>query len=107
MNTADIRDTYHEQGFFWLIAVPVTAGVVGVSVLVAYRGDKMFDALNQSIKYLKKDPQAIAARLSPINSSPSKPVPARHSSFSSAIQLRGHDPKTGVQRSKTYPILDI
>jgi Mg2+ and Co2+ transporter CorA len=45
MNTADIRSTDRGQGYFWAIAVPVTAGIVFAAVLIAYHGDKLYDAV--------------------------------------------------------------
>jgi hypothetical protein len=49
MNTADIRNTDRGQGYFWAIAVPVTAGIVFAAVLLAYHGDKLYDAGLQTI----------------------------------------------------------
>jgi hypothetical protein len=48
MNTADIRNTDRSQGFFWAIAVPVTAGIVFAAVLLAYHGDKLYDRISQT-----------------------------------------------------------
>jgi hypothetical protein len=49
MNTADIRNMDRGQGYFWAIAVPVTAGIVFAAVLLAYHGDKLYDAILQAI----------------------------------------------------------
>jgi hypothetical protein len=55
MNTADIRNTNRGQGYFWAIAVPVTAGIVFAAVLLAYHGDKLYDeglqAIHQFVAY--------------------------------------------------------
>ncbi|KAF2193353.1 hypothetical protein K469DRAFT_551060 [Zopfia rhizophila CBS 207.26] len=60
MNTADIRNTNYTQGFFWAIALPVTASIVGISVLVAYQGDKLYDAAIKIFHHIKQDPQAMS-----------------------------------------------
>ncbi|KAI4636059.1 hypothetical protein J4E83_001013 [Alternaria metachromatica] len=49
MNTVDIRDMENTQGLFWAIAIPTTALIGGLSLLIAYRGTQMWDWLqNQS-----------------------------------------------------------
>jgi Na+/proline symporter len=54
MNTTDIRDTDRTQGFFWAIAIPVTAGIVFASVLLAYQGDKVYDAVAETVHKVKE-----------------------------------------------------
>jgi len=54
MNTADIRNTNKNQGFFWAIAVPLTAGIVFTAVLLAYHGDKLYDAVLQTVHQFKE-----------------------------------------------------
>jgi hypothetical protein len=49
MNTSDVRNTDRTQGFFWAIAIPVTASIVFAAVLLAYRGDKLYDAVVQAV----------------------------------------------------------
>ena len=49
MNTSDMRNTDKSQGFFWTIALPVTAGIVFAAVLLAYHGDKIYDTIVQTI----------------------------------------------------------
>jgi hypothetical protein len=49
MNTADIRNINKSQGLFWAIAVPVTAVIVLVAILLAYHGDKLYDRILQMI----------------------------------------------------------
>ncbi|KAL7625278.1 hypothetical protein AAE478_004494 [Parahypoxylon ruwenzoriense] len=39
MNTSDIRDMDNKSTFFWLIALPSTAGIVAVAFLYAYHWD--------------------------------------------------------------------
>jgi hypothetical protein len=39
MNTFDIRNMNNSQSTFWAVAVPVTIGVVALTVLAAYKGD--------------------------------------------------------------------
>lgn len=45
MNTADIRNLEQTQWIFWSAAVPVTAVVVGIAVLLAYKGDEIWKLL--------------------------------------------------------------
>jgi hypothetical protein len=54
MNMSDVRNTDQTQGFFWAIAIPVTAGIVFLAVLLAYRGDKLYDAIVQAVHQLKE-----------------------------------------------------
>ncbi|KAF7538824.1 hypothetical protein G7054_g2580 [Neopestalotiopsis clavispora] len=41
MNTVDIRDMDNSQALFWTIAIPVTAVILGLAALVAYKGDDL------------------------------------------------------------------
>ncbi|KAI9783672.1 MAG: hypothetical protein M1839_003520 [Geoglossum umbratile] len=41
MNTTDIRATGRGQGFFWAIALPLTVGVMGGALLVAFGREEM------------------------------------------------------------------
>jgi hypothetical protein len=52
MNTSDIRNTDRGQGYFWAIAVPVTLGIVFAAVLLAYHGDRLYDAFWQAVHTL-------------------------------------------------------
>ncbi|KAF1832236.1 hypothetical protein BDW02DRAFT_503407 [Decorospora gaudefroyi] len=54
MNMVDIRDTNRTQGFFWAIAVPVTAGIVFVAVMLAYHGDKLYDAVVLAVHQVRE-----------------------------------------------------
>lgn len=45
MNTADIRDMTNSQSTFWAVALPVTAGVVSLAILAAYKGDSLHEWL--------------------------------------------------------------
>ncbi|KAF2874298.1 hypothetical protein BDV95DRAFT_627032 [Massariosphaeria phaeospora] len=55
MNTADIRNTNKNQGFFWAIAIPITVTIVGTAVLLAYYGDKLYDATFEAFRKLRED----------------------------------------------------
>jgi len=46
MNTADIRDTESGQGDFWKVALPISAGVVGLTIIVAYYGEAIREWLS-------------------------------------------------------------
>jgi hypothetical protein len=48
MNTVDIRDMDSSQWIFWATALPVTATIGGVSLLLAYYGTQMRDSLHES-----------------------------------------------------------
>ncbi|EXF77050.1 hypothetical protein CFIO01_01697 [Colletotrichum fioriniae PJ7] len=39
MNTTDIRDTNYDQKIFWISALPVTFGVIGLAFLYGYKWD--------------------------------------------------------------------
>ncbi|OAL53758.1 hypothetical protein IQ07DRAFT_501866 [Pyrenochaeta sp. DS3sAY3a] len=54
MNTSDIRNTNRSQTFFWAIAIPVTAGIVFSAVLLAYHGDKLYDAVVQVVHEIRE-----------------------------------------------------
>jgi hypothetical protein len=54
MNMSDIRNTNSTQAFFWAIAIPVTAGIVFAAVLLAYRGDKLYDSVVQAMHEMKE-----------------------------------------------------
>lgn len=54
MNTSDIRDMERTQSFFWAISIPVTAAIVTSAVLLAYRGDKLYDAVQYAFDTTKE-----------------------------------------------------
>jgi hypothetical protein len=45
MNTTDIRDTNYSQSLFWIIALPVTALVLGITGIFVWEGDTIRDWL--------------------------------------------------------------
>ncbi|RLM01564.1 hypothetical protein CFD26_108727 [Aspergillus turcosus] len=53
MNTNDIRNMSNSQSTFWAVALPVTAVVVGLAVLAAYKGDSILEWLFDSRQRLK------------------------------------------------------
>ncbi|KAF1957180.1 hypothetical protein CC80DRAFT_491984 [Byssothecium circinans] len=55
MNTVDIRDTNRTQRFFWVIAVPVTASIVGIAVFIAYYGGQLYDMASIALQQLRED----------------------------------------------------
>jgi hypothetical protein len=63
MNTADIRNTDRGQGYFWAIAVPVTLGIVFAAVLLAYHGDKLYDAFWQAVHKLAERRSATSTKI--------------------------------------------
>jgi hypothetical protein len=54
MNTVDIRDMDSSQWIFWATALPVTATIGGVSLLLAYYGTQMRDSLQNSGRNVKR-----------------------------------------------------
>jgi Mg2+ and Co2+ transporter CorA len=46
MNTRDIRDMRSTQSLFWLVAICVTAGVLGASVFLAFQGGNILEQLH-------------------------------------------------------------
>jgi hypothetical protein len=54
MNTVDIRDMDSSQWIFWATALPVTATIGGVSLLLAYYGTQMRDSLQNSGRNIKR-----------------------------------------------------
>lgn len=45
MNTQDIRDMAATQSLFWLVAICVTAGVLGASIFLAFQGGTILEKL--------------------------------------------------------------
>ncbi|KAM0722629.1 hypothetical protein Q7P37_002070 [Cladosporium fusiforme] len=43
MNTSDIRDMTATQSLFWLVAICVTVGVLGVSIFLAFQGGNILE----------------------------------------------------------------
>lgn len=46
MNTQDIRDMTATQSLFWLVAICVTAGVLGSSIFLAFQGGNILEKLH-------------------------------------------------------------
>jgi hypothetical protein len=46
MNTQDIRDMTATQSLFWLVAICVTAGVLGASIFLAFQGGDILERLH-------------------------------------------------------------
>ena len=46
MNTVDIRDMTATQSLFWLVAICVTAGVLGASVFLAFQGGNILERIH-------------------------------------------------------------
>ena len=46
MNTRDIRDLNATQSLFWLVAICVTAGVLGASIFLAFQGGDILEKLH-------------------------------------------------------------
>ncbi|KAH7384605.1 hypothetical protein BKA66DRAFT_416936 [Pyrenochaeta sp. MPI-SDFR-AT-0127] len=86
MNTSDIRNTSRGQDFFWAIAIPVTAGIVFLAVLLAYHGDKLYDAVVQVVHQLRKKRTQRVAQPEHRQLWSKKPLPLHQRSWS----LRRH-----------------
>jgi len=50
MNTVDIRNQDTTQWLFWAIALPITAGVVVLALVVAYRYDEIREWIDKKTK---------------------------------------------------------
>jgi len=65
MNTADIRDMDHGQSLFWESALPFTAAIVLITLLVAYKGNKIEEwsstlrGLAKQAKFWSKKPKQL------------------------------------------------
>ncbi|KAL2151435.1 hypothetical protein VTH82DRAFT_6533 [Thermothelomyces myriococcoides] len=47
MNTVDIREMGSDQADFWTVALPISVGVVGLTMVVAYFGDRIRNWFSQ------------------------------------------------------------
>lgn len=102
MNTTDVRNTNHGQGFFWVIAIPVTAGIVGISVLIAYRGANIYAFLSKAYYSLRDEPRTIATSMSgkaPEKISARQPLKPRGRQAGALVRRR----KSTIQQWKTPP----
>lgn len=61
MNTSDIRDIDNSQVIFWIVAIPLTIVVGGLSLLVAYGGPPL-RAQAQKLRKYKAEMQPISLR---------------------------------------------
>jgi len=50
MNTADIRNTDQDQTFFWIVALPLTVGVMTIAFVYGYRGDAIGEFLSDALE---------------------------------------------------------
>lgn len=83
MNTSDIRNTNKGQGFFWAIAIPITACIVFAAVLLAYHGDKLYDAIVQAIHQLREQQTIVRATQAEPGQLLEKTLPLHSSSWTS------------------------
>ncbi|KAF3041593.1 hypothetical protein E8E12_009247 [Didymella heteroderae] len=63
MNTIDVRDMSSTQTLFWAVALPVTAGVGGLSLLAAY-GGPMLQRCFQNLRKVRFEVQLITFKKS-------------------------------------------
>ncbi|KAG7061867.1 mg2+ transporter [Colletotrichum scovillei] len=54
MNTTDIRDTDYDQKIFWISALPVTFGVIGLAFLYGYKWDMIAAWANGALRSADK-----------------------------------------------------
>ncbi|KAK0379059.1 hypothetical protein CLIM01_03558 [Colletotrichum limetticola] len=54
MNTTDIRDTNYDQKIFWISALPVTFGVIGLAFLYGYKWDMIAGWANRTLRSADK-----------------------------------------------------
>jgi Mg2+ and Co2+ transporter CorA len=55
MNTADIRNQTANQALYWIIALPVTAGVVIIALVIGYKYEAMKDYIERYMGKVKKE----------------------------------------------------
>jgi Mg2+ and Co2+ transporter CorA len=55
MNTADIRNQTANQALYWIIALPVTAGVVIIALVIGYKYEAMKDHIERYMGKVKKE----------------------------------------------------
>jgi Mg2+ and Co2+ transporter CorA len=55
MNTVDIRNQTTDQSFFWIIALPVTAVVVVLALVIGYKYEGMRDYVESYLGKVKRD----------------------------------------------------
>ncbi|KAJ4251070.1 hypothetical protein NW762_011721 [Fusarium torreyae] len=53
MNTTDIRDIGYDQRVFWTVSIPVTAGILALAFIYAYKGDEIEDYITLAINSRK------------------------------------------------------
>ena len=53
MNTTDIRDMGYDQRVFWTVSIPVTAGILALAFIYAYKGDEIQDYFTLAINSRK------------------------------------------------------
>jgi hypothetical protein len=99
MNMSDVRNTDQTQGFFWAIAIPVTACIVFAAVLLAYHGDKLYDAIVQALHQLRE--QRMRKKLAPAPLKPGRTWPDMLPLYLRFWNLRGRGgvliPNSGKQ----------
>lgn len=55
MNTVDIRNQTSTQSLFWIVALPITAVVVVVALIIGYKYEVMREWAERSIGKLKRE----------------------------------------------------
>lgn len=55
MNTVDIRNQTANQVLYWIIALPVTAGVVIVALVIGYKYEAMKDYIERYMGKVKTE----------------------------------------------------
>jgi len=53
MNTVGVRDTQNGVWIFWVIALPMTLGILVLTLLVAYNWERLKDLVEES-RWLQK-----------------------------------------------------
>lgn len=48
MNTSDIRDLPDGQWVFWVVALPISAVTIGLSLVIGFHGDRIREAIEKS-----------------------------------------------------------
>jgi Mg2+ and Co2+ transporter CorA len=55
MNTSDIRNQTANQSLFWIVALPLTAVVVILALVIGYKYEIMRDYIETKMRKVKKE----------------------------------------------------
>ncbi|KAI1762284.1 hypothetical protein GGR53DRAFT_424827 [Hypoxylon sp. FL1150] len=99
MNTTDIRDTNNNSSLFWIIAIPFTAGVVGLAFMYGYKWDYIRELVSR-VKVRKQKPREGIQKITAVaDSTPECNI--RWSMVSQRVTQTLHDFNGAIRRRTT------